>query len=371
MDPSAEKCLMVDTFTTDPITPKPLPFYYGTKTDKDLVFVKDPTSENPKPIFCDVEKYLVLQQIKNYFANEKFIESRNKTNPFEKIGKSIFINRAGVKLANIDAVLNFTGEVFTFDKKNSDSPLTFCDIAAGPGAFTQYIQYRYPLAKGYGMTLKKSLDWNTKALDTKRFDIYYGPDGTGDLYKNWRAFIQRVNGKVDIVMGDGGIDMDDNIDPDSFSKQEFLSSWLLITQCAVGLACTRDGGNFMVKVFDTVNLLSAQIIYVLSICFEKIIIFKPVSSRPANSERYVVCFNKQFDTDILNKAAELYNEQYYLNSIFSTELPNKFKSWLTESNNASINNQILYAEYIINDMVDRNVEIPQYQIDKFLTIWNL
>ena len=41
----------------------------------------------------------------------------------------------------------------------------------------------------------------------------------------------------------------------------------------------------MVKVFDMFTLFSVGLFYLLSLCFRRIALFKPVTSRPANSER--------------------------------------------------------------------------------------
>lgn len=40
---------------------------------------------------------------------QAFIAARCRANPFEKIGSSVFINRAAVKLACLDALFNLSG----------------------------------------------------------------------------------------------------------------------------------------------------------------------------------------------------------------------------------------------------------------------
>ena len=55
------------------------------------------------------------------------------------------------------------------------------------------------------------------------------------------------------------------------------------------------GGHFVCKIFDMFTPFSVGLFYLLYRSFEKVCIFKPVTSRPANSERYVVnMFNKYF-----------------------------------------------------------------------------
>ena len=46
------------------------------------------------------------------------------------------------------------------------------------------------------------------------------------------------------------------------------------------------GGHFVCKVFDMFTPFSVGLFYLLYRCFERVCIFKPVTSRPANSERY-------------------------------------------------------------------------------------
>ena len=332
------------------------------------------------PQFVDSARYLVLQQAKDAFASEGFLAARDATNPFENIGRSIFMNRAAVKLANIDAILNVTGNIFEFDKQSSVYPLTFCDVAAGPGGFTQYLQYRYPTGTGYGMTLRsKNLDWNTKLLNMQRFTPFYGTDNSGNLYDGWQAFNEFVLKQqprgVDLVTADGGFDVEEGGDRTLLQKQEFLSSRLLVVQSLIGITCTRAGGTFVLKVFDTVTQLSAQVIYILGQCFEELIMFKPVTSRPANAERYLICRNKrstiQLYYDILVSAANAYTNDRYLSTIFAEALSADFISWLTRGNTQSMERQLRSAQHILLYMQGKFPTIERYNIAKFLTIWNL
>lgn len=47
----------------------------------------------------------------------------------------------------------------------------------------------------------------------------------------------------------------------------------------------HTGGNFVCKTFDLYTTFNVGLIFLLYRCFEKVCIFKPVTSRPANSER--------------------------------------------------------------------------------------
>ena len=383
MDPSAELCLVYDSLKGEaPIAITDNSEWYSSKNQEKLTPQYNDISirDAPPAIYCDTNRYGILQKVKDSFEAEGFIQARDATNPFEQIGRSIFMNRAAIKLANIDTVHHVTNETFTFDTKRSNTEFSFCDIAAGPGGFTQYIQYRFPNAQGYGMTLKhEKLDWSTRFLNMKQFTSFYGPDGTGDLYTNWNHFIQYVqtqqpNG-VDLTTADGGFDLEDNMDKTLLHRQEFLSSRLLITQAVVGISITKFGGNFVLKVFDTVTNLSAQVLFILSQCFERISIFKPVSSRPANSERYFIGIDRrdgiQPYIELLSEAALAYQDEIYLESLFTNTLPQNFTNWLIKVNSLSIDRQLQAAQNILLYLRGTMPHIPNYVTSKFLIIWNL
>lgn len=67
---------------------------------------------------------------------------RTRCNPFETIGSAIFLNRAAVKMANMDELFDF---MFTNPVDKDGMPLVkenellyFADVCAGPGGFPEY-----------------------------------------------------------------------------------------------------------------------------------------------------------------------------------------------------------------------------------------
>jgi cap1 methyltransferase len=215
-------------------------------------------------------------------------------------------------------------------------------------------------------------------LDLTRFEEYYGPENKddGNLYYQWQNYANYVLSKepqgVDLVMADGGIGMESE---DDYQRQEFLSSRLLLTQVLPGILCVKLGGVFVCKVFDTVTLFSAQLLYILSQCFDSIILFKPCSSRPGNSERYIVCKGRKSDItdyiELLSSAAKAYTDEQFVTSLFPEDLPEDFVAWVTHWNNYSINNQLEVSDNIQKYINNEKVVLPQYDITKFLKIWNL
>ena len=143
------------------------------------------------------------------------------------------------------------------------------------------------------MTLKSDSNdipnWN-KAYDLFKqhnVNISYGEDGTGNLYnyKNILRFSQDLNGKlVDLVTADGGFDYSVN-----FNQQEQMSSRLIFAEMVCALHVSNIGAHFVLKIFDIYTILTIKILYLLTLYYDEVIITKPHTSRPANSEKYVVC----------------------------------------------------------------------------------
>jgi cap1 methyltransferase len=379
MDPSASLCLIYDSLRQAPPEVVTGDDWYDSLPQKLTPnYIQVDKRSAPESIYCDAYRCGILKRVKDAFNVPGFNEARDAMNPFERIGNSIFMNRSGVKLANIDAVHHVSGEIFTFDTKKSNKPWTFCDITAGPGGWTQYLQYRFPNSQGYGMTLR-TVDWNTKLLDMTRFTPFYGSDNTGDLYTNAEQFIEFVLSQqyagVSLVTADGGFDIENPTDKNLWHQQEWLSSRLLLVQSLIGIGCTMIGGNFVVKVFDTTTEISAQIIFILSQCFQRILIWKPVSSGPANAEQYLICMSRkslvQDMYQFLAGAARTYQDNIYLTSLFSEGLPEDFTTWLTNSSNRSVDNQLQAAQNILLYLKGTPPTIPEYNLAKFLTIWNL
>ena len=69
--------------------------------------------------------------------------ARCRSNPFETLRSLIFMNRAALKIANIDGVLGFALTNPTTQSGHELVPPTdllyFADVCAGPGGFSEYV----------------------------------------------------------------------------------------------------------------------------------------------------------------------------------------------------------------------------------------
>jgi len=340
-----------------------------------------------------VNNYKWLTAAKNGYAIiRNFSKVRSAANPYENIPFPILAGnsstRAGLKLANIDAVYGITMHRTGFLAKNSSSTLVFADLAGGPGSFSQYLLWRNTMAQGMGITIKDSrgaIPWNTKILDTTRFWFNYGSDGTGNLYTNTDSFpvsfLERFPDGADLVVADGGFSVDGREE-----HQEQLTTRLILCEILTAIKILGDGPSvFVCKVFDSLTLMVAQLLYLCANVFEQIDIFKPIASRPANSERYLICsgFRKASAPNvenILNQANAAYAEGKEPVSLLDNDLPGDFIKWLIERNDESMALQLASAREIIKlgQITNRNkwfqlpeMPVPELNLNRSLTVWNL
>lgn len=257
--------------------------------------------------YCTEDLLHTLLRCKTVFDSldgEEMRRARTRSNPYEMIRGGIFLNRAAMKMSNIDHCFD---NMFTNPKSPQGVPVTkdrmgellyFGDVCAGPGGFSEYILWKRRWhAKGFGMTLKGPCDFKLEdffAAPSELFEPYYGEggvEGDGDITRPenmtaFRNFVMESTEKrgLHFLMADGGFSVEgqENI-------QEILSKQLLLCQFLTALSTLRTGGHFVCKAFDLFTPFSVGLVYLLYLCFERVSLFKPVTSRPANSERYVVC----------------------------------------------------------------------------------
>jgi 23S rRNA U2552 (ribose-2'-O)-methylase RlmE/FtsJ len=175
-------------------------------------------------------------------------------------------------------------------------------LAEGPGGFIEALNYyRKNISTDssndiyYGMTLmnddRETPKWNKCERylnENPHIKLEYGSDGTGNLYhaENLEYINKNYSNSIDFITADGGFDF--SID---FNKQEENSLNLIFSEICFALMMQRKGGSFVLKVFDTFSSASFEMIYLLTYLYEDVFIMKPSSSRPANSEKYIVCLN--------------------------------------------------------------------------------
>ncbi|QGM12835.2 pEP424R [African swine fever virus] len=113
---------------------------------------------------------------------------------------------------------------------------------------------------------------------------------------------------IHLYTADGGI----NVGHD-YNKQEELNLKLHFGQALTGLLSLSKGGNMILKHYTLNHAFTLSLICVFSHFFEELYITKPTSSRPTNSETYIVGKNRlrlftPKEEQVLLKRLEFFND---------------------------------------------------------------
>ena len=172
-------------------------------------------------------------------------------------------------------------------------------VAEGPGGFIEAFlekadANRMKVQKSYAITLKPNSNhvpgWRRSHQFLQRHQevkIHYGVDGTGDIYvpENQTSFIQlHETYKAQLFTGDGGFDFSTDYD-----NQEKSIYPLLIASALIGLQVLAPEGTLVLKLFDVYSSVTQYFLRCVTLCFKDWCLYKPVTSRPCNSERYLIC----------------------------------------------------------------------------------
>lgn len=223
-------------------------------------------------------------------------------------------------------------------------------LCEGPGGFIQAINdmyrdktYLYPI---HCITLisndKKVPNWKLNNIDN--YKVSYGADKTGNIYniQNIKHFVNAVgNRSCNLVTADGGFDFSKD-----FNSQEQDFSLLLLCEIYACLQIQAEGGVFIVKMFDLFHETTLNILSLLRMFYEELIIHKPKTSRPANSEKYIICKNfTNKNNHILSRVEkQIENKSVNIADIIHKDLMYNTLIHIYEYNNMFVNAQIFHIE---------------------------
>ena len=233
--------------------------------------------------------------------------------------------------------------------------LVISNIAEGPGGFIEAILKYRKYNKNdiyYSNTLYPSNrnipSWNK----FKKFKILYKLENIYlsycDLYNysNVISYISNFkNSKADLITSDGGFDYSSD-----YNNQEQNSNRIIYTEIITALSIQKINGSFVIKIFDTFNIFTIKCIYLLYSYYKKITLFKPFTSRVANSEKYIICKNyKGINDKIINNYLDtLKNFPNKNPDIKNIILPNEFIHLFDKYNENFTNNQINFINKTLN-----------------------
>lgn len=262
-----------------------------------------------------------------------------------------------------------------------DVPITSVFLADAPGGFGEaYIDYRKQCCSFkdelYGMSLKATNkiipDWkfNDQYCQENNLKLFYGQTGTGNIYdiNNIHELVDKVgNNNCFFITADGGFDF--SVD---FNSQEDMSLRLILCEIYSALKMQKNGGTFVLKIYDIHNKVTMKLLYILKRFYNSMYFVKPLSSRPANSEKYVICTGFHIASidhhEKVLSMLKLQITQFDVNKVLTTcELPISFVADIINYNRVFIANQALHIaktlmlidnlnEYITNEIVKNQVK---------------
>lgn len=215
-----------------------------------------------------------LDFVFNCGVSSLYYKSRNIHCPWVEQNKA-HLNRAGNKFHEIckrfPSILNCR---------------KFIDLCGGPGSWSSYILSHTP-AHGFGLTIDtadRSKSWMSDLKENPRWEDL--SCNGGDICDTRVQGVCISKGKgADLVIADGAACVEDY---KKENLQELYCTRIILSELLIALAVLENEGNFVLKMFDTFTDLSKGVLYIITSMFEDVYVFKPDSSRPVNSERYII-----------------------------------------------------------------------------------
>lgn len=196
-----------------------------------------------------------------------------------------------------------------------------------------------------------------KSVINKQVYITYGKDNTGDInnieniYYIKNLINKQNNNGFYLITSDLGFD-----EGNEFNNKEQLHC-SAITNCILNaVILQQDNGNYILKVFDIFTETSIQLLYLLNTLYKEIYVYKPKTSRPSNSEKYIIC--KGFNCDLVYKSKVINiltdlsnifkkNTQKYVSFKLFEKIPDSFINKYKEMNTELLNIQCEFLERAI------------------------
>lgn len=299
--------------------------------------------------------------------NKKWDKIKKIGNPYELVYTSLTNKRKNDNISSYipisrsyykmwEVLQNFP--IISKNKKNKEK-IYIANLAEGPGGFMEAIynfnkKYTNNINYYYGITIKP---YNQYVPDWNKLIKIFGNNTTvnityGNLYKydDVIQYINKVKNKnIKIVTADGGFDYSAD-----FNGQEINSCQIIYSEVIIAINLLAKGGSLVCKIFDIFSLSTIYILYIIYNCFEKVSFFKPDTSRPANSEKYLICLNfldniseekKREFLLLIKRWEEMVKENdSYISLKINKIIPNEFIHSLNNFNNLYMNRQLKYLE---------------------------
>jgi 23S rRNA U2552 (ribose-2'-O)-methylase RlmE/FtsJ/DNA-directed RNA polymerase subunit E'/Rpb7 len=273
-----------------------------------------------------------------------------------------------------------------------NQPINIANLAEGPGGFIQCVlDFRNRQHKSewkqdtyHAITIKQNVniaslksvqDWDNYPKGKTYFEkvnsegykvnLSYGQTGDGNMLNidNIRHFSDQIgDNKCQLITSDGGIFLSD----EEYGTQELNNAKLFFSEIITAIANQAPGGAFVLKIYDIYYDVTVQLLHLLGMYYDKLALIKPRTSRPANSEKYVVCTGfKTIPADQLDEQIKVLMDK--LHQWITNETATKKKKYMSnlfpliqKDQSSFVDNIVQFNKY--------NVELQMVKINEGLEI---
>ncbi len=263
----------------------------------------------PSLELIDIVQYAALQDANKIISKTAGDVAKQAYYEFSRLPKP-FINVSAIRLANVIESNGLSYSKYGYLRKRSNYVFNFLDLGGAPGGFSQYLLWKYPHSKGFGVSLNSGLKWQSKNLPMDRLKLWTNEKGkTGNVLLEWADIGPFAAKSYGIPGRDYGLDLVlGNINPetggDKIPKTEIYLAPVILAESIIALESLREGGDFILQVYDTVTPFTADVLYLLNLVFEEVVIFRATSTPFYNTEKFIVC-KKYIGLDNVGNALDI------------------------------------------------------------------
>jgi 23S rRNA U2552 (ribose-2'-O)-methylase RlmE/FtsJ len=167
---------------------------------------------------------------------------------------------------------------------------------------------------------------------------------------------------MDVIIFNNDIKTED----ENFIEQAFYLEF--VNQAIEILKNLSDGGNAIIKFYDSFTIVTIKLLYILSSFFEDAMIYKPFVSRQSDTDRFLILTNfKNKNTDKIIKAFENIikskkEKENLVDIIPDIIISREFMNAISFINKKLVNNQQIMINEIIKYIKENNYFGDKYHI---------
>lgn len=248
-----------------------------------------------------------------------------------------------------------------------------------------YIIYSISLNKDLPQYKTYNLPTYNKNILNKYIHITYGKDNTGDInnVENIMHIYNMTKSSFYLITADGGFD-----EGTDFNNKEQLHYSLILNEISAAIRLQKYDGHFILKMFDIFTETSIHLLYLLTLCYKSVYIYKPKTSRPTNSEKYIICKGFILDEDMRKMVVDSLllpklKKNLYMSFTLFEEIPEDFIYNVRMINSVLVKRQCEYLDYAIelcgnkdffveydlsvNDLIDKRKDV----FNEWAQVYNL